>query len=124
MPEIAWLNASAIDDIWMHCFKLKVEPSGIDKALYYYDYMGSEIVQAYGKNLTGQTIHAASKAFPGARIVSKVDSLLTNPVPLNEEGSFVNTQSKVVKFRSCIVPFGTEENKLTHIIGGVSWKAF
>ncbi len=124
MPDIVWFNNAAIHDIWDQCFKLKVEPAGIDKAVYYYDYMGQSIIEAYGKSLTGQTVHAASKAFPGARIISKIDTLITKPEVLLEEGSFVNTQNKVVKFRSCLLPFGKEDGQLTHVIGGVSWKAF
>ncbi len=124
MPDIAWFNSSAIEDVWSQCFKLKVEITGVNKALYYYDYVGSAIVEAYGKNLTGETVHAASRHFPGARIISKVDNLLTNPTPIQEEGSFVNTQNKVVKFRSCILPFGKEDGRVTHIVGGVSSKTF
>lgn len=124
MPEAAWFNPASVDDIWNQCFKLKREGAAATFSNYCYEYMGSMIAEAYGQDLTGKTVNAQSKHFPGARIISKIDGLGVSFAPLMEEGQFINTHGKVVKFRSCLLPFGNAGNELTHVIGGVSWRSF
>jgi hypothetical protein len=56
-------------------------------------------------------------------VVRKASEVLANPVPLVDMGQFINAGNKVVKYRSCLLPFGTG-NKVTHIIAGLSWREF
>ena len=46
-----------------------------------------------------------------------------SPTPLLDTGQFVSETSKVIKFRSCLLPFGTEE-RITHVVVGFSWREY
>lgn len=125
-PEIQHFNPSAVEDVWAYCFRLKVEPAAanVTTRTYRYEYMGAKIIEAYGKNLSGQSVSSAVRMLPGSDILKKVDMVLANSTPLYEGGQFVNDKNKIVKYRSCMLPFGNETAGVTHIVVGLSWKSF
>jgi len=122
LPDIVMFNSGSIDDIWHYCLRLSVQKSSADTKTYQYDYMGQQIVEAYGKDLTGQTLSANIKNFPGAKILQRIDEIIKDPKIITDDGQFINTQSKVIKYRAILLPFGKTE--VTHVIAGISWKAF
>ena len=124
MPEIVMLNPASIEEMWKQCFLLAVLPSNQDTRQYNYEYMAPQIIEAYGRNLTGQIVNIKARTFPGSKVISKVDELILKPAPVIEEGQFVSENNKIVKFRSCLLPFGKESGEVTHIVGGVSWRTF
>ena len=91
---------------------------------YRYDYMGPLLVDAYGRDMTGQQVQSRQKDFPGGRILEKMDALVLQPTPVQDEGQFVNDKHKIVKYRSCLLPLGSHQGDVTHIVAGISWKAF
>jgi hypothetical protein len=62
--------------------------------------------------------------FPGARIVRKMDDVVKTLSPLTDSAQFVNEQNKVVKCRSCLLPFGNKQGRVTHVVLALSWKDF
>lgn len=125
MPLYAQLNPGALDDIWDNCMVLKIEPSPAEKKNYVYTHCGSKIIEAIGQDITGQRMSANMKFFPGAKIIKRIDEVsnLSTPTPLLDDGQFVNEKSKVIKYRACLLVFGAEKH-VTHVIVGVSWRAF
>ena len=124
LPDIMHFNSSMMEDVWSHCFKLKVEPISSHKANYYYDFCGKDIVDMCGKDFSGNQVNAATHMFPGAGIIRRIDTLLGAPFPVTEDGQVVTDGGKMIKFRSCLLPFGTQQKMVTHVIGAVSWKAY
>lgn len=124
LPEIGRLNPAALDDVWPFCFRLTVEKSTQAAKTYRYDYVGTKITEIYGKNLTGQYATAQLKSIPGASVLKRMDELVLTGKPLEDEGQFINEKSKIVKYRACLLPFGTEKNGVTQIVAGLSWKVF
>jgi hypothetical protein len=86
---------------------------------------GTSISEAIGKNLTGQTMNTGMKFFPGAKILKRINEVMTqdSPTPLLDDGQFVNDKGKVVKYRACLLAFGTND-VVTHVVIGVSWRSF
>ncbi len=126
MPEFMHFNPSAVEDVLAYCFQLKVEPAaaGITSRTYRYEYMGGKIIEAYGKNLSGQSVSSSVRMLPGSDILKKADLVVSNATPLYEGGQFVNDKNKIVKYRSCMLPFGSEAGEVTHMVVGLSWKSF
>ncbi len=124
MPEFAQFNSSAIEDIWQQCVLFTVMPAADGKApnLKFYQ-VGDKVRQVYGQDMLGNVFNPAQKHFQGAAVVRKANELLANPVPLVDMGQFINAGNKIIKYRSCLLPFGTG-NKVTHIIAGLSWREF
>lgn len=124
MPDFSHFNSSAIDDIWQQCVLFTVQPAltGQTPNVSFYQ-MGDLARKAYGQDMTGKTFNPNHKHFQGAAIVRRVDDLIASPSPLNDAGQFINERSKLVKYRSCLLPFG-RDGKVTHIIAGLSWREF
>ena len=121
LPPFNRFNSGAIQDIWDTCFHVSVQPGS---QMFHYQYMGPKIVDAYGVNLTGSDISEKLRHIPGSQFFQKMDNLLEEYTPMENQGQFINEKNKTVKYRSCMVPFGTDEKGVTDVIAGLSWKAF
>lgn len=120
LPRIEQFNPASIADIWDNCFRLRIESGG---KRYIYEYFGSNITSAVGQDLTQRSLNAKERMFPGVRIVRKIDSMITDAKVIIDEGSFPNDKNEMVKFRACLLPFGSN-SEVSHVIGGISWKKF
>ena len=125
-PQYERLNPGAIDEIWQNSMVLQVQPGTGERRVYTYVHCGTEIRKAVGQDLTGQTLTTNMKFFPGAKIIKRVDEVfdLAALTPLMDDGQFVNTDGKVVKYRACLLAFMNSNRIITHVMVGVSWRAF
>ncbi len=124
LPEITKFNSNAVAEIWDFCFRVSVDIHEKGKRSYVYEYMGREIVQAFGKDLTGQQVTGISQNVPGVSILGKIDMCVDQKQPIFEDGKFINEKNKVVKYRSCMIPFTTKKEEVSHVVVGLSWRAF
>ena len=125
MPDFSRLNSSTISEIWQQCILFTVQHSDDGKSaptLSFYN-IGEKLEPIYGKNLFGKMFSAQRRHFQGANIITKINVMIQRPKPLFEEGEFVNENNKLVKYRSCLLPFGTN-GVVTHVVAGLSWKEF
>ena len=119
-------NHEAIAEIWPQCFVLSVGSSGTDRGgfTYRYEYIGDIIKDALGENPTGEMINLNMKNTPGIKIIENIDICTTELKILYESGKFINNNSKVIKYRSCMAPFGKAGESATNIIVGLSWQSY
>ncbi len=122
LPQWEQFNTVAFQDLWKSCCKWRVEPGQSESIVYTYEYVGSAVKEALGADPTGTVFTGQLRGFAGAQIVHNIDKVAKNPMPLMDEGRFINDKSKIVKYRSCMLPFGTKKGKITHIVLGLSWK--
>ena len=124
MPEFSHFNSSAIEDIWQQCVLFTVMPVADGKlpSLNFYR-VGDKVREVYGQDMSGKVFSPAQKHFQGAAVVRKANEVLANQTPIVDLGQFINTGTKMEKYRSCLLPFGSG-GKVTHIIAGLSWREF
>ena len=122
MPDFAHFNASSIADVWQQCILFTVAPKVENKphVLNFYQ-IGDKLRGFYGNDMLGRSFTTAQRHFQGAVVVRRVEDVISNPAPISDAGQFINEKSKVVKYRSCILPFG-RDGKVTHIVAGLSWR--
>lgn len=125
MPDFAQFNASAISDIWQQCVLFTVQPASelAPPALSFHT-IGEKLYSIYDKEMLGRTISASRGHFQGAAIVRRVNEIITTPDIIFDEGQFINEHSKTVKYRSCLLPFGSRDGRVTHMIVGLSWREY
>lgn len=125
MPDFGQFNASAIEDVWGQCVLFTVQPAAPGKApaINFYR-VGDKVKTMYGQDMTGRPVGGGQRYFQGASIVRKVGDVISHPSPMYDNGQFVNEKSKVVKYRSCLLPFGNRDGKVTHIVAGLSWREY
>ncbi len=123
-PEFSRLNISSLIDIWPSCLVVREQPRGENGVpLYQFVEVGDKLLSIFPDNPVGSYFSSNMKVMPAARLMRRMSELTIDGAPLVDEGQFVNQMSKVVKFRSCLVPFGTND-KITHVVVGLSWREF
>ena len=123
MPSYEQFAPEALgDEVWQNCCTLLLRKSH-EKWIYTYDFTGNLIRPALGKELKRGVGSLGINGFQEARLLNKAEEMLKTGEPLADEGHFVNDQSKIIKFRSCLLPFGRGKD-FTHIVIGLSWRAF
>jgi len=125
VPEFNQFNVGAIEDIWNQCVLFTVQHSanGLPPTIHFYR-IGDKLSAIYNPNMVGRSMKAGQKHFQGASIVRKIGEVIEIPTLIQDQGQFINEHSKVVKYRSCMLPFGTKEGKVTHVVAGLSWREF
>ena len=119
-------SSEAIAEIWPQCFLLSVGNSSMETKnfIYKFEYVGDIIKEAFGKNPTGELINLNIKDTPGIKIIENIDICTKELKQLHESGKFVNKKNKVIKYRSCMAPFGKSGSPATNIIVGLSWQSY
>ncbi len=119
-------NEDAIDpnmlrEIWDNCFLVQTRDI-ISHGAYSYTYIGKNIIEAYGQDLTGMSIkHFVSPQ--ASHLQTVYDKILGSRQPLLDEGTFKNSQGKTVKYRQCLVPLGAKgSSDIESILGGMRYK--
>src|ERR1700761_210174 len=115
LPPWEKFNTESLMDVWGQCCVWRVDVDGSNAKSphqYIYVHIGSNAREAMGHDLMGQALQSRAEIFPGARIARKIDESVQHKKPLTDEGHFVNEKSQVVKYRSCLLPFGTREGKV------------
>jgi hypothetical protein len=125
LPDFSQFNPSAITDIWQNCVLFTVQPTAAGTMpMLGFKAIGDKLSPLFGKELIGKIVNFSQKHFHGAAIIRRTGEVIENPAPLFDEGQFVTSNSKVVKFRSCLMPFGSKDGRITHIVVGLSWREF
>jgi hypothetical protein len=125
IPEFSQFNISAVEDIWGQCVLFSMQPTVGGKApSVNFQQVGEKVKLLYGQDMTGSVVNANQKHLQGATLVRKLGEVVHTPSPIYDSGQFVNERSKVVKYRSCLLPFGNRDGKVTHIVAGLSWREF
>jgi hypothetical protein len=123
LPDFDKLNPEAIDDIWGNCFVVLISGSA-EKRIFIYEYMGDDLIAMYGRDLTGERASVAIRSIPGSQVLEKMTGCIEAKTPLVEQGQFMGGKDKLIKYRSCLLPFGTKEGIVTRILAGISWNAY
>lgn len=124
IPEFSSFSKSAIQDIWDSCIIMTAQPTaegGLPQ--FQFKELGSKVRALFPNDPIGQYFTAGAKVFPAARIMRRLPDVYRVPPPIIEESQFVTDKSKIVKFRSCLVPFG-RDGKVSHVLVGLSWREF
>jgi hypothetical protein len=124
LPDFAHFNASAISDAIQNCVLFTVNPAVENKpfSLNFYQ-IGEKVHGVYSADMVGRGFNTAQRHFQGAAIVRRMEETIESPSVLTDVGQFINERSKVVKYRSCLLPFG-RDTKVSHVLVGLSWREF
>lgn len=127
IPDFARLNLSNIDELWQNCMVLiplpKAESTRTQTTLKMH-HIGRKLTDVIGNASVGNYVVSRARQFAGDKIIHRVDELFDQPQPIEESGQFVNDRHKVVKYRSCLLPFGNAQDGVTHVLVGLSWREF
>ncbi len=122
-PDIAHFSSTAVDEIWPYCLRLAVDKQPDGQQLYKHEYVGPAIIKLYGEDPSGTVIDQNTIKFPGKIIVGGLGEAGGQGAPAETNGQMVDKQGKLTKYRACFLPFGTEQDGVTHVIVRLSYSS-
>lgn len=121
-PDIAYMSMDSLEDAWPHCFRVSVDQRG-KQPFFIYEAMGTDIAGMHNSSLIGQPIESRSVLFPGKTLHQSLVKAAAG-VSVEDEGHFLSPDGQMYKYRACMLPFGSVTRGVTHIVVGLSWRAF
>lgn len=124
VPLSTGFSGNALEDIWQSCLTIKVTTTK-EKNLYFCEHVGSQLKQALGKDLKDKYFSSyETGGIVGRDFIKVLDESISTKKCVVSQGQFINPQSKVVKYRDCILPFKNNDNQIDMLIIGISWRSF
>lgn len=120
MPAEGDVAIEDIKDIWPSCFLITIKDGKFS-----YSYLGDQLVEAYGDDLTGKEI-AETLVYPHPpSLINTFAEVAGTGEPKIDDSEFVNSRGATVKYRSCVLPLsGADGSSVAFLLGGMKWKAF
>lgn len=120
LPLESEINAQALGEIWPSCYLISVRAHG-----FAYDYLGPDLVTAYGDDFTGHEI-AETLVYPHPpSLFSTFQNVCKTMQPALDDSEFTNSRGMRVKYRSCVLPLGgNSRTGVAFLLGGMKWKAY
>lgn len=117
-PEETDINTEEIADLWSSCFLLNTQKEGDGQ--FHYEFMGPSLIEAYGSDLTGMK-HDENTEPNITSILDSFGQVVSNKSFVVDESEFTNAHGQNVKYRACLVPFGSAPDSVKYIIGLMRW---
>lgn len=123
VPPVEAFNPEVVHDLWGRCFQVVVQKDqdGYD---FIYDYIGEDLTTLFEPFLVGMQVKSQMHFLPAKKMIEQMNRAIEQSVPLYLDGQFIDKNSHIIKYRSCLMPFGKDKENITHFIIGISWNSF
>ncbi len=122
-PKESDIDPDALADIWESCFLISNDD--VTRRIgYRYSFLGTDLIGAFGDDVTHHDVALrllSTVRVPNAR---KFDEVLHEKHAVIDESEFVNLMGINIRYRACLLPLGTPDGEVTHILGCMRWRAF
>ena len=122
-PEESAINPEDIADIWPSCFLISLD-SVTERLGYRYSYMGDDLLEAYGADPYNEGSGGQLVTNPYGTMIAKYDEARAIKAPVIDESEFINSRQIPIRYRTCILPLGTADRTMTHLLGCMRWKMY
>jgi hypothetical protein len=122
-PQESDVDPDAIAEIWPSCFLISIDDV-TRKVGYRYSYLGDQLIEAYGDDVTNPDVALTSISTSSIPIVQKLDEVLKTKKPVFDESDFINLKGLHVKYRTCMLPLGFDDGQISHIMGCMRWRLY
>jgi hypothetical protein len=122
-PKESEINPDDIADIWSSCFLVSINEMSHGLG-FRYSYLGDEIIEAYGEDIHNPDIINKLVTTTGSPMTQKFEELVKTQQPVIDESEFINLKHLNIRYRTCMLPLGSPDDKLGFIIGCMRWKAY
>jgi hypothetical protein len=107
------LDPALLERLLDNCFLIRTD--GIFEGKYNYKFLGKNIMNAYGSDIT-RPLNDEAEPFSQR---DKIKELLTYEHPIIDEGEFRNIKRDLIKYRQCLVPLSNDGVTIDSIFGGM-----
>ena len=120
IPSEKDLDPNVLESLLDNCFLVRATGLTIS-GQHDYVYIGKNILDAYGSNVTYPKDHHHTDPLAHK---DKFHEVMKTCKPIVDEGEFINKDGHLVKYRQCLVPLGKDGRTIDSIFGGMRFKVF
>ena len=125
IPEHKYFRAAQINDIMPMCAKIRVQDPENPMPMCGFDEVGAKVQEAFGKDsLKGRLLRPNAPVFPAARVIRLIPQVIATGALAEDDGQFANETGRIVKYRSCILPFLEFKDTVEIVVIGFNWRVF
>lgn len=122
-PRESDIDPDDIAEIWPSCFLVSLD-TVTQTAGYRYSYLGEEMLEAYGEDTHNPDIVSKLVATDTSLMKEKFDEVVKTGKQVIDESEFVNLKHLNIRYRTCMLPLGTSDDKVGFILGCMRWRAY
>lgn len=122
-PSEAEIEPDDIADIWPSCFLISIDDV-TRRVGYRYSYLGTDLIEAYGDDVKNPDVALRLISTSSLPMVKKFDDVLAGKKAVFDESDFVNLMGLHIKYRTCMLPLGVNDQNVSHILGCMRWKLY
>lgn len=112
------INPDHIAEIWPSCFLINAQ-----EKRFRYDYLGPDLIEAYGSDISGQEICEALVYPDSPTLFNAMQHAIKARCPVEDRGEFVNHLGATIRYRCLVLPLSRNfEQAPSFILGGMRWK--
>ncbi len=119
VPKEDDIDASQLNPIWDDCYLVNIrngEP-------YKYEYLGKNLIEAYGDEVSHSEVEML--VYPSVKkVADNFNQVVDTRNVFEDLGEFINVNNMLIKYRQLLLPFGDQNGRITHILGGMRWRPF
>ena len=117
------IDPDALEEIWPSCFLISIDD--VTRRIgYRYSYLGSELIEAYGEDANNPDVIMRLVSSDSMPMVKKFNEVVEGRHPVIDEAEFVNIKHLNIRYRTCMLPLGTTDGTVTHILGCMRWRSY
>lgn len=120
-PAEQEIDPMAIPEAWDWCFLVNMRKGSVANG-FTYEYLGPELMGAYGTNMVSFGQCDASTAPHIASMLRHFDEVTESGEAAIDESMFENIHMERIKYRCCLLPLGRQQ--VEYILGCMRWKSF
>lgn len=119
LPLEQEINPDSLGEAWDWCYLVSIRGD-----VFAYDYLGRSLLDAYGDDLTGREISETLVYPHPPSLLATFRKVTASSTPALDENQFHNSQGALVKYRSCVTPYGAfGRTGVQFLLGGMRWKS-
>lgn len=121
-PAFAQFNIATISDVWHQCGVLKINPSEDNNVINFnVDFMGDKVQKLLPDFRQGGRLSNKNMSQQAKKYLSQLNLVVQDQVTVVNQGTVVGQNNKIIKYRTCLLPFSDKNAKVAYIIVGFSW---
>jgi hypothetical protein len=118
-PTLSDVNIHEIEEMWHFSFTLDVSR----EEEHFFQYFGPELSSIFGTDFTGENVAEAMNDVILNNTVGSYVKCIEKREPTMEAASFFY-DGKELRYRTLIVPFSSDGQKVDYLMGTTNYKAF
>src|SRR5262245_50093170 len=115
-PMESEIDPDVLEEIWPSCFLISLDD--VTRRIgSRYSYLGAELIEAYGEDANNPDTVMRLVTSTSMPMVQKFNEVVETHQLVIDKSEFINSKHLLIRYRTCMLPLGSADGTVTHILG-------